>query len=376
MTAGRASRARLGFAPRGHEQEPMMKSFAWCSIALLTAAALASGAGCANKVAGSGGKSTTSSTASGTASGGGGGGPPAGTFNVQIGPITVAPGVENTQCVTVRLHNPNAIHVGAMHNVLTGVSHHMIVYKVDDTVEQTTPVDCKPFANTLNPAAGEPLMITQKHDDELDLPQGVAYSLDANQMIRLELHYINPGQQTATVQGVSTFTPMPDAQFMNEAGFLFAGDIDISLPPMMTSSLSAFIALPSDLYGVNFFAFTGHEHQFGTNVEVSMGTQGSVAPVYNVPGFLWSEPPTVRMTPPAVLPQNGGFQIQCDWNNTKPNTVTFGESANDEMCFFWGYYWPNKGARVCFHSDKFGVNTCCPGGIQQVCQALQGGAAL
>ena len=348
-----------------------MKPYAWCSIAALTVTALVgSQAGCSNK--GTGGKTSTTTTSTSTGSGGTGGAA-AGTFSVQIGPITVAPGVENTECVTLLLHNPNAMHVGMMHNVLTGVSHHMIVYAVNDTVEQPTPTPCQPFKNTLNPAAGQPLMISQKHDDLLQLPTGVAYSLAANQMLRLEMHYINPTQQTATVQGVSTFTPMPDAQFMNEAGFLFAGDIDISLPPNTKTTLGpVFIAMPPDIVGVNFFAFTGHEHQFGTNVQVGMGTMGSTSPVYSVPGFLWSEPPTVRMDPPVVMPANGGFQLQCDWDNTSANTVTFGESATNEMCFFWGYYWPNKGARVCFHSDKFGVNTCCPGGIQQVCQSLGG----
>jgi len=27
---------------------------------------------------------------------------------------------------------------------------------------------------------------------------------------------------------------------------------------------------------------------------------------------------------------------------------------------------------VCFHSTKFGVDTCCPGGIQQICNTLGG----
>ena len=33
------------------------------------------------------------------------------------------------------------------------------------------------------------------------------------------------------------------------------------------------------------------------------------------------------------------------------------------MCFFWAYYYPSKGAKVCIHSDKIGggVDFCCPG---------------
>jgi hypothetical protein len=43
--------------------------------------------------------------------------------------------------------------------------------------------------------------------------------------------------------------------------------------------------------------------------------------------------------------------------------VTFGESATNEMCFFWAYYYPSQGSRVCMHSDRVqgGIDLCCPG---------------
>jgi len=41
---------------------------------------------------------------------------------------------------------------------------------------------------------------------------------------------------------------------------------------------------------------------------------------------------------------------------------TFGESANNEMCFFWAYYWPSQGSKVCFHTEQYGGHDlCCPG---------------
>ena len=114
---------------------------------------------------------------------------PAGSYSLQIGPIMVGAGVENTQCLVLNLNNPAPIQVGQIHNLLTLGTHHMIVYRVADTTEQTTPFDCAPFTDTLNAADGSVLMISQKHDDLLQFPQGVAYTLPANQMIRmLEAH--------------------------------------------------------------------------------------------------------------------------------------------------------------------------------------------
>ena len=42
-----------------------------------------------------------------------------------------------------------------------------------------------------------------------------------------------------------------------------------------------------------------------------------------------------------------GLAFECKWNNTTPNTVMFGESFNDEMCFVWQYYYPSQGFALC-----------------------------
>ena len=44
----------------------------------------------------------------------------------------------------------------------------------------------------------------------------------------------------------------------------------------------------------------------------------------------------------AGVPKDGGFLLRCAWNNTSDSELTWGESARQEMCFFWGYYYPRK----------------------------------
>ena len=339
---------------------------------LVIAGLVASGAfGCSGSTTATGDAGTTNDN--GVDSGGGGtdGGmqppPPPGSFSVTFGPQAAAASLENTQCVVKRLGNPTPMHMGSIHNVLSQGSHHMIVYRTNDTVEQTTPFDCKPFTDTLDPTKGSTLMISQKKDDLLQLPDGVGYTLDANQMVRLEMHYINAGTSPIQIQGTSTFIPIPDASFKYEADFLFIGTPDIALPPKSKMTVGPLhITLPSIYDGVNFFAMTGHEHQYGTNVVVSTATSlaDPGTSVYNVPGWVWSEPATVVSNPTFQIPANGGFNFSCSYDNTSSAQVNFGESANAEMCFFWAYYYPSQGgARVCIHTDKVpgGVDACCPG---------------
>lgn len=301
----------------------------------------------------------TGGTAGSGGGGGGGAGGIAGTggsagsggvaeaFSVKWGPVEVPATTESTQCVMKRLGNTEPISVHEIHNVLGATSHHFIVYRVNDTVERPEPYPCSPFTDTLN---DPPLIITQRSDDRLTLPDGVAYTIPPNQMLRLELHYINPGVAPQMAEATSTFMRMPTEDVENEADIMFLGDTNISIPPMSEATLGpTFLQLPSRFNGVSYFAITGHEHQWGTDVYVEVtedaGTPGT--PVYDIPLFHWDEPETVTYEPPFTVPDGGGFKLTCEWNNLSDQRVSFGTSVDDEMCFIWAYYFPSRGPLVC-----------------------------
>ncbi len=301
-------------------------------------------------------------------------------FVANWGPVTVQPGQENTQCIVVRLGNPTAIKVHQMRNLLSTGSHHLIVYKDDmDTVEQPTPYDCQPFAGALNlTGMVAPMMITQKQVDQLTLPDGVAYTLAANQMVRIEMHFINSTEAPIAATATSEFYAAESASIRDEANILFIGTPDIDIPAGATMDIQTYFT-PSraqlDLTGAKFFAITGHTHHLGTNVTVSTAPSigGARTPVYAPSPFSWSEPETVTHKPEFVVPAGGGFDIKCSYHNTGTTAAQFGESANDEMCFFWAYYYPSKGAHVCVHSKYMGldIDICCPDAGASLCSRLQ-----
>lgn len=330
-------------------------------------AASPGGSGGSAAGAGGGAGSTAGAGGSAAAASGGGGNVGGESHSIQIGPINVDPGDERTQCIVKRLGNPAAFKVGRIDNKISNSSHHLIVYRTNDTQEKLTPFDCSPFVETLDPKKGSPIMITQKSDDFLQLPTGVGYSFDADQMIRLELHYINAGSSAVDVTATTTFTGLADGTFKDEADFLFIGDVDINVPAKGSATVGpTFFQLPGEFDGVNFYAITGHTHQYGTKMTVatSAGQAAADNMVYDVPGWQWDEPATVAHDPPFQIPNGGGFRFTCEYKNTSGSDVGFGESANQEMCFFWAYYYPSKGARVCFQTDQYGpgISTCCPGG--------------
>lgn len=290
-----------------------------------------------------------------------------GTFTVKWGPVSIPAGSEDTQCVQVRLGNTGTIKVHEIHNLLGQASHHFILYRTSSTEEFTTPRPCNPFAGTLDPNQGAPMMITQRAEETLTLPDDVAFTLQPNQMMRLELHYLNATETAQQVEVTSELRTQASATI--EADFLFIGTPDIDLapmnPPAEVTVGPTFIQLPAELQGVNVFALTGHTHKLGTDVDVSTAHDrtdpGTV--VYNPTPFSWSEPETVYHRPAFTIPE--GFRFTCKYKNTTGQRVRFGESTNEEMCFFWAYYYPSHGAKVCAHSNQAGgpngIDLCCPG---------------
>ena len=340
----------------------------WVLLGALALAACGENSTESTSASGSGGGGATTGAGAGGGSGGGGvGGNGLGgaSYTVDWGPVTIPPSTEDTQCVLKRLGNPEAMHVGAVRNDL-GLSHHLIVYTSSETEEVPEPFPCVPFLDTLDPSKGSPIMVSQKAEDTLVLPQGVGFGFAANQMIRLELHYINTSSEDQTAAATSTFYELPADQLENEAGFLFIGNPDIDLQPMSTDTLGpTYFVPPSTLAGSKYFAITGHTHQYGTNVTVATSDSpgGSDTMVYDVEDWMWDEPETVTHDPPFEVPDGGGFRFTCEWNNTSTQTIGFGESANQEMCFFWAYYFPNQGSLACAHTDQVpgGLDICCPG---------------
>lgn len=285
-------------------------------------------------------------------------------IGIDWGPVTVQPGEENTQCVVVELPNDQPVHIGKIHNQLGATSHHMILYKVSSGTPNSTPTDCQPFEDALDPSKGAPIAITQRDDEVITLPPGVGLTLEAHQLIRIELHYINVGDTVQTDSEHTDFYEIPDADFRDEADFLFIGNPDVDIQAHSKATLGpSYLPLPAELDGIHVFAITGHEHQWGTGVTVQLarGADDPGTDVYAPDNFVWSEPPTVYMKPPVEIPTGSGFRFTCTWNNESGQEVKFGESFNDEMCFFWAYYYPSQGSRVCVHSDDYGVDACCPG---------------
>ncbi len=287
-------------------------------------------------------------------------------YTTFVGDWTMKPGKETTKCVLKRLTNPTEVWVTAIHTKLAKGSHHLVVYRSTSEEEKPEPFGCTPFTETLS---GDtiPLIISQVPEETLELPDGVAFKFQPNQMIRVEAHYLNYYDEDIVAHGDVTFDTINLDDVDAEADMLFYGTPDIDLKPQSEHTTPWHFL---DVWeGTKVFAITGHTHALGTNVEVKWAADkddpGEDIYPLDQP-FLWSESPVINYDPPLEFDDGEGFKYRCTWNNTTDKQVGFGESANKEMCFFWAYYYPSKGYRMCINTGSYadrypvGESVCCP----------------
>jgi hypothetical protein len=290
------------------------------------------------------------------------------TFEGSFGPLLVAPGVEETRCVLVRLGNHAAAFARRFRTELRDGSHHFIVYRSDETVEDH---DAKPCAGFSGFTTGEaPIFIAQHGDAELVFPthEGtpVGLAIAPEQMLRIEMHYLNATSEPLEVQGTASIDTIASGSDLIESDLAFwgtthlnaGGDPPADVIPTGATGDTGVIFQPA-LAGTWSFALTTHQHWLGTRMRVwyAEGPSGLPSPLADCSD--WSAPPLVKLDPPLEFPDDGadgksskGLAYRCEWDNVTAEPVGYGESAaTAEMCFLWHYYYPSSGLHYCLDGD-------------------------
>jgi hypothetical protein len=286
--------------------------------------------------------------------------PPSGSLQpnvgtASIGPLTIDAGGEETVCIVKRLDNTEDIMATSFVADLAPGSHHLIVYKSTDTEENLTPFACSPFVGLIDQTA-EPLMLVNKLHLQYDFPPNVGMMLPAGQMLRIEAHYINTTAAQITGQGNITVHGIPTAQATGyqNADFGFWGTTRINIPAK--SAYTTPVHYQGGLAGSKIFGLTTHQHQLGTRVQVWQTSGLQTAPADSalvMDEQDWSNPALKAFDPPLSFDGTDGFSYQCSWQNSTDQTVSFGESALDEMCFVGFYYYPSQGFDICVDGHCF-----------------------
>jgi hypothetical protein len=261
-------------------------------------------------------------------------------------PYTPAAGApkDETICYGVDVTNAARRHIVAMAPRIDNPNllHHVRVFEATDALPSKpapcTVVQRESWRLVSAWSAGGAAVVFPK---EAGLPQeaGTTHYV-------VQLHY-SPGatqkdqKDASGLQLCTTATLRP-----NDIGVLELGALrKFAIPPRTTRhTIECSYNLPMFAPAIQFVAVMPHMHGLGqsTGTQVFRSAYGAGVSLLDAPKY--------NPDQPQLLPSKEGalggdtFRTRCTWTNPSPSTVSWGESAQDEMCLNYAMYYPRLGA--------------------------------
>ncbi|HZS35787.1 MAG TPA: hypothetical protein VFF06_03125 [Polyangia bacterium] len=258
--------------------------------------------------------------------------PPAHGYQIKTPDFTLASGEEKYLCSTVKLAEPADVAVTEFAGYTSAVVHHFEVFQAL-APEQDGIFDC---SQTLIKISWLPLFGGGALAGGLKLPDGAGFKIPKDAQLLVQLHLLNATPAAVTNHVVVNMTYAPDATAVTPAGIFALGSMNINLPAGASGmQVGSSCKAPKTM---NVFAVQPHMHKLGTKITLQHGADASAPVVYQRDPWVFGVQPIDLYQ--AVINPNDFIATQCTFDNTTAQTVTYGESTTNEMCYFVLFYTP------------------------------------
>lgn len=276
----------------------------------------------------------------------------------------IEPGQEAHRCQYVKLPETGGeiLVSGRSHHYAEG-SHHFTLYRtslqqLEPGMTLDQPFDC--FDGDADKRTTEMLAVEQVADGNYEFPEGVALPFASGELLMLHVHYINPAASPLDAKLDVELRTMPAADVKQRAGLLKFYDPFIVIPAQGSAVAQLECGIPKD---ITLLDANPHMHRRGVDYQAFIDIAGSAAgPQPLVQSRSWEHPAAWRGS--LDVPAGSTVRLQCAYENHDPVEVFQGQSAQtDEMCMFFGYYYPamdDRAAEGCYRGAGFGTGdkTC------------------
>ncbi|MGO9833690.1 MAG: hypothetical protein ACLP1X_05695 [Polyangiaceae bacterium] len=272
-------------------------------------------------------------------------------IEIDEGTFTVQPGQEVVYCV--RIPMPPAFRgrdlalTGWDSNIIAPMHHYFMFYDTTPT-SGTEPVPCEPTPDGGVPgevpvasaglnlfSMGVIIFVAGTGTDSYRSNPGYGAVLQSNGTFVTNHHVINPTAQPITVGGTFKLQVVDAASIAHPTQALSCQTIDISLPAMGATDVTATCLAPYDL---DVVTMSSHAHQDLVTFETQMydGTQTQPTVLYT--SSQWESPVVQQLTPPLHLMAGQGLTFTCRYMNATDATIGFGLGSTQEMCASMNQY--------------------------------------
>jgi hypothetical protein len=178
----------------------------------------------------------------------------------------------------------------------------------------------------------ETVFISGAGDTKLEFPADAGQRLTKGTQMVVQMHLLNVASET--VEGAVTIN-MRRSSATNPrpvSTFIF-GTAAVELPAVSTTEVVGKCALRQK---VQLIAGFPHMHMLGTSLRFEVGTSGGeMREVFKRDPFDFNNQRIDKLD--LTIAPGDLTRVTCQFTNTRPETVTYGESTKNEMCYFIGF---------------------------------------
>ncbi len=261
-----------------------------------------------------------------------------GTFLLSMGPFRVGPGEERYVCQDFANPFGGDAAIARFASSLTPGAHHLLLFYKPAAADRPLE-DCSGTEFAAGPYG------SQRSDDELAYPDGVAAAIPAGTGFRAQAHYLNA--TAAPIDATVTVRMTPATVVRERAAVLFFSNLYVNVPAGghdVVAEKSCILPFP-----VNLVQSSGHMHRHGTRFFATAGATATT-PAQTLFDARTTDAPPAVYDPPLPLPAGTPVTFRCTYDNDGPTAIGYGDSAAaDEMCIFSAQFYPAPfGGWSCF----------------------------
>lgn len=260
--------------------------------------------------------------------------PPEGGQQLATSSWKLQPGEEKYVCF--QFYSPDEpVGITRVEQIAAEGIHHFALFQAFGRNEPEEVHEC----NTLVKQTWLPIWVSGTGAHELTLPAGTGFIIQPGTQYIVQLHLQNQGDEDLVIRGGVNLTYEWDTAALTPAGMYALGNYRVNIPAQSTDySVSVPDCSPGKQMKV--FGMFPHMHKLGTKIDLTRTPVGASAaqPLYKVDPWNFSDAP-FDMIDATVVPGEK-VHLTCSYANPYDRPVGFGESSDEEMCFFVMFYYP------------------------------------
>lgn len=274
-----------------------------------------------------------------------------------VTPTSTVPAFTEKEVCTVLRLNPKADErlywVNSLESLVTEGTHHMNVH-----IGEFSFLDAFVGAGTSETALGAPvgqypcdeldtmelaytIFPSQRDNQRITLPEGVAAPMTAPLLLVFSHHYVNPTGKDIEISAILNIETIEAEEVTAVAGLIFDDIPDIELAPGTEQVLSRTCVVERD---VEIALVSSHNHEWGECATMNHYS-GSTGAVEAEPFFVnktWEQPPILHFEPDTFsLAAGDGVHWACHFRNDTDRTLINDGTAEGEMCVFAAVAYPS-----------------------------------